>query len=349
MSNASTQLTEISQLIINPLSNRSDWFFAARDLADLVTDTASFQIDKQQDIGHGESQLNNGLAVSPTQAAMCAREFSRSGSFIRGLHAAIEQLLAKQTERPVRILYAGTGPYALLALPQIALFSAEQIQFTFIDIHKESLLSAKKIAQTFGYSDRIVAYHNVDACQYQIPQDELPDIIISETMNVTLRGEPQVAITRNLLSQAPNAIMVPQSVSVSATLLDSAKEHVLVPAEHEGDFPPLERDRQPLATLFELNATTVKQWEKITADQLPATPLPIPKTFNNRYALKLMTTIDVYPGIQLANYDCSLTMPTNMPGHWEPQRGETLSVTYQLGKFPGLKFTCTTTGKTLEN
>jgi hypothetical protein len=67
-------------------------------------------------------------------------------------------------------------------------------------------------------------YTLTDACRYQIPSDRLPHVSVSETMNAALESEPQVALARHLLGQAPAAILVPSSVRVDAALLDPSKE-----------------------------------------------------------------------------------------------------------------------------
>ncbi len=47
-------------------------------LRDLLSARAPFQIDRSQDITDGETRFATGLAVSPTQAAMCADEVART-------------------------------------------------------------------------------------------------------------------------------------------------------------------------------------------------------------------------------------------------------------------------------
>ena len=131
----------------------------------------------------GESQLASGLAISPVQAALCAREPLRSAAFMRGLMLAVTQRL--RMDGPVRVLYAGCGPFALLALPVMALLAGH-----------------------------VSAFVCADAARFRIPAQAMPQVIISETMNTALGKEPQVAILRNLHVQAPAAALLPAAVTV---------------------------------------------------------------------------------------------------------------------------------------
>nr|MCS5538880.1 hypothetical protein [Roseibacillus sp.] len=82
------------------------------ELVGILENAADFQIDRQLDIAEGETACSEGLVISPTQAAMCAGEFQRTTTFLRGLHDAIAEAVDSKSPEPVRVLYAGSGPYA---------------------------------------------------------------------------------------------------------------------------------------------------------------------------------------------------------------------------------------------
>ena len=69
-----------------------------------------------------------------------------------------------------------------------------------------------------------------------------------ELMNACLEKEPQVAITRHLLQQAPSAIIVPQSINIDANLIDAAQEFA---GNVSGQKK--QRERIFLGKLFELS------------------------------------------------------------------------------------------------
>lgn len=228
----------------------------------------------------------------------------------------------------------GAGVYALLAVPLMAAFAREQVSFTLLDIHQESLDKALALIESFGLSHYVGGSVCADATLYQIPADEKPDVIVSETMAVCLHNEPQVSIARHLLAQAPDARMVPQSVSVEACLLDLTKEHVIMPADFVGEFPPPARDRIYLGKIFELDAASILSWNELEGDRLPAGRVKIPAQPESRYQPYLLTRIEVYGENRLQDYDCSLTPPQPLRGKIEG--GQTLQFHYRLGSNPQL-------------
>ena len=203
------------------------------ELVGILENVADFQIDRQLDIAEGETACSEGLAISPTQAAMCASEFQRTTTFLRGLHDAIADAVVLKSPDPVRVLYAGSGPYATLAVPLMTVFPPEKVRFTVLDMHAVSIESAKSVVSRLGLDRSVESYVLADACKYTIPGDAIPDILLCETMSTALEREPQVAIMRHLLGQAPDAVIVPESVRVDAFLVDTSKEPVFIVPESE--------------------------------------------------------------------------------------------------------------------
>lgn len=334
MENEKQELNKIAQAILNPEKTFMDLLPETQALRDLFERLTDFTTEREGGIGAGETRLESGLAISPTTAAMCIREVFRTPAFIRGLGYAIRDAI--KPGQPVHVLYAGCGPYALLALPLMTVFSKEQAVFTLLDIHRECLDDAMKLIGSFGLSDHVGECLCVDATAYKIPADKKPDVIVSETMSVALHNEPQVSIARNLLSQAPDARMVPQQVSVEACLVNSAKEHVAMPADFVGEFPAPQWDRIYLGQIFALDAANIRSWEGIAGDRLPAGRVKIPAPLETRYRPYLLTGITVYGDTCLQDYECSLTIPRRLKGNIEA--GDELQFHYQLGNDPELRF-----------
>ena len=71
----------------------------------------------------------------------------------------------------MRVLYAGCGPYALLALPQMNWFSPGSVRFTLLDCNEPALQSARSLVDAFGFGEFVSEYHLGDACAYAIPRD----------------------------------------------------------------------------------------------------------------------------------------------------------------------------------
>lgn len=330
------ELKTIAREILEPEKELIDLLPQVQALRDMLERRTHFVVDHDRDVAVGGTRLSRGLAISPTLAAMCARELFRTPAFIRGLADAIRD--AMHPGRPVRILYAGCGPYALLALPLMTVFSREQATFTLLDIHQECLDSANALIESFGLADRLDGSVCADATRYRIPEDKKPDVIVSETMAVCLRNEPQVSIAHNLLSQVPGARMVPQSVSVELGMLNGAKEHVLVPADYTGEMPAPQRDRIYLGKIFELDAASIDSWQGIAGERLPAGRVQIPVALEKHYRPHLLTRIVVYGKNRLQDYDCSLTAPQPLRGRPQFAGGETLQFHYRLGTYPELVY-----------
>jgi hypothetical protein len=333
------QLHHIAREITEPESTIRTWIPAINMLNEFLQEYASFHIDPGQDIGAGETKLSSGLAISPVKAALCSREISRTAAFIKGLATAIRDLATSHRPVPLRILYAGCGPYALLVLPVMSLFSSDTFRCTLMDIHSEALEPAMDFITSLGFSDYVDEAVCTDAAAYQSDADHIPDIVISETMNAALRDEPQVMIFHHLYTVAPEAIFIPGKVSVRACLLDPAKEHLLFPAGYSGELSAPQRDRIDLGKIFTLskespgNATIVRDRGRI-----PAGRIMIPRSPDPRYVPRLLTRIRVYDTIVLKDYDCSLTLPWYFPGKPVFEGGEVVQFYYVTGKNPG--FVC---------
>jgi len=306
------------------------------ELRELIRVHAPFQPRLDSDITIGETRLASGLAVSPTVAAMCVNEPCRTHRFIIGLNRAVEDLLARTPSRAVTVLYAGCGPWATLALPLMARYPASQLRFTLLDIHPQSIQSAQALIANLGLADRVAAYVVADAAEYNIPQDDLPDIILTETMNVTLRNEPQVAICRNLVTQAPEAILIPEEVRIDLTLLDPGREHSLAEPDDQGPPPAPERVRTHLGRVFTVNREIIAQWQDERGDSLPGSRIDLPEFIEPGLQLSLLTTITTYGDLTLRDYESSLTLPTRLQTDVPVVPGIPLHFRYRLGSCPGL-------------
>jgi predicted RNA methylase len=305
-------------------------------LAQLLDSCATVKHDKSKDISDGETLTKNGLAISPVMAAMCVQDFARTVVFIRGLHSAIQDSRSRFLDRQTRVLYAGCGPYAILAVPSMAVFSPQDVRFTILDIHKPSVESAKSVVNTLGLAEYVASYEVIDAMHYQVRRDEKPDVTVMEIMNACLEKEPQVAVTRHLFDQAPRMIIVPESVRVDANLVDVSKEFTFV--DPQRTVTDSDRDRIFLGMVFELSRETVKLWKSEGNARLPAASIKIPDPLEKRYSPMLFTTIRVYKEHRLKEYDSGLTVPRPFPRNGPIRGGDTLKFYYRLGSHPALMY-----------
>lgn len=295
-------------------------------------------------ISGGETRTANGLALSPEMAAMCAEDYARTIAFIRGTHAAIIDIRHRFPNRPAHILYTGCGPYATLAVPLMSIFSSSEATFTLLDIHPDSITSAKSIIDTLCLCESVVSFETIDAGLYFLNPNQPPDIILIEVMQACLASEPQVAVTRHLLAQSSSAILIPEEVCINLILVNAAKEfnfNNLAKTEKNDEVEEVEeafqRDRISLASVFVLNRETVDSWKDISSSHLPGALVQIPDTIEQRYQPMLFTEITVYQNHKLKDYDSGLTCPKNLSTISKFKAGDDIQFYYELGQRPQLK------------
>jgi len=217
----------------------------------------------------------------------------------------------------------------------MSVFSPAEAMFTLIDVHPESIALAKSMIAALGLASSVAAFETTDATSYRVCSDQPPDLILVETMQAGLEAEPQVAITRHLLQQCPNAILLPEEVRVELILVDPSREFNLeAPEQQETPFQPA---RVPIATAFALNRETIRSWENNRSNRLPPVLVKLPDSVNPRYQPMLFTTVRVYGSHVLKNYDSGLTCPRRPVIKGAFAAGDTVRFQYELGIRPGLR------------
>lgn len=321
------RLRTLAHAILAAGPDRRQAILPIRELRLLAERLSAMDMSVQLNIGDGQSWLPSGLAVSPVNAALCANEFLRSAAFIEGAARAMEQAAARVDGRPLRVLYAGCGPFAFLLLPLLALWPAHRAQFTMLDVHAEALAPARRLVTALGLDAGVAAWIQADAATVRLDPAALPDVIVSETMSAALKREPQVAITRNLLAQAPDALMVPASVRIDCVL-----------SERPDETAPW-RDTTRLGQVFALDAAAVARWDAAPDGVLAAATLTLPADVAPHATLRLLTDITTFDGVELTHGDCSLNTPRYLPGKPLFAGGQAVRFCYRLGADPELDYT----------
>ena len=282
-----------------------------------------------------EFRTSDGLAISPTLAMNCADDFVRTTKFLRGIYDAIGEIRKRFPSRPAQILYVGCGPYATLAVPLMSVISPGVATFTLLDVQPQCTRSVKSIVAALGLNDHVSSINTMNAMSYRVSAENPPDVILMEIMQACLESEPQVAITRHLVKQAPHAILIPEEVRVDIKLLDPSLEIGIDSFEQHSS--PVHGDRTSVAPVFTVNRHTVKSWDNLRSDHLPASLVRIPDTLEQRYQPMLFTTIHVYGNHILTEYDCGLTCPRlpSVEGKFRP--GSRIQFQYLLGSRPRLR------------
>lgn len=234
-----------------------------------------------------------GVAISPVQAAKCTQEQLRSLVFMQGVKAAIEDKL-NQGLPEVCILYAGTGPYATLLVPLLAMLPDLPVRATLLDIHKENVSAVHQLIDKLDVAHCVEEVVCTDALKWQPKDADKFDIIISETMTALLKREPQVWIFKHLFPYLQeDGVLIPESIALFATLKRSDAEVQV------GEF-------------FNLQRTTVKKLSEGDSSVLTGT-LTIPEEYEPGDGFKLNTHITVYKEHMLGEHESSLNVPFTIP------------------------------------
>jgi hypothetical protein len=219
MSPTLADLKRITQILIADESSYLQIRNACTHLLEFFYRVTEF--DETDTVNQKHMQSAAGQAVSPQAAAVCIRDFMRTRVFMRGLKEAISTKLLANPRKAVTVLYAGTGPFATLLIPMVTMFSTSELNMLLLDINPASIDHLNRIINYFNLQPYVLQVVEADAVTYQVPAQLLPDIILSETMMPSLKKEPQISIAANLVSQCPQALLVPEMIEVKAVLYSS--------------------------------------------------------------------------------------------------------------------------------
>lgn len=292
---ALSQLRAIADTLIDETASLETLSGAADDLFALCSEISPQGAGADSDLA-----LPSGTALSPSSAAACTRDARRTAVFIRGLHDAIKATQATE------IVYAGTGPFAPLALPLMTIFSPSQVRFTLIDVHQSSIDSVNMLLRHFGFEALAIA---CDATTYR--HEGRPfDVLVAEVMQRALGVEGQVEICRNLARYLrPGGVVVPESVQVSLAFDQSSTVGVVAELS---------------AATIALNRLDVRTLE------MPAVP--------PRAQAMYVTMIRTFGRHVLRPFESGLTHPEMVWGLWDVRPGERVRFWYELGARPGIRW-----------
>lgn len=279
-------------------------------------------INSQSEEAREHIHLEHGRAIGTFWAALCIRQVSRTQRFCRALYKAIQYKLANQPSRPVHVVYAGTGPFATLALPVMLQFEPHEVQFTMLEINPESLTKLQSVLKNLDLESYINAIELCDATQWKSPNKEV-DIVISETMERALQREPQISIMLNMVSQLPdNVIYIPEEITVGVAFKTRTGDQI---------------DQQ--TNLYSFNRAT---YQKIIAQSAGKPDWVYDETEYNYTPvtdkhLVYTTDIQVYEDEVLHYPNCSLNFFQKVKPDL-PAKNAHIRFQYQDGEMPGFEW-----------
>lgn len=338
MPNHRHQLQTLTQILLEPVDRYDVLAKAISEFNQLFI--AASGLDVNLATNRADIMLPNGKAIGPAWAAACVKELIRTKRFLRGVYLGIQAALRKFPIRPIHILYAGTGPFATLAIPLTTVFPSSEVQFTCLEIHPESIQYLKNVIAAFQAEDYIKNIIQADATQYQANSEMPFQMVITETMQSALQKEPQVAITLNLLPQlVEGGIFIPEQITIEAALMDPDKNKKRMTGEFIGEY------YYPLGKIFELNRETALKFAQsiasLSSPQLfPAVEVEIPPNIEAGFSeLTLFTHIQVYENERLTPWECSLTMPKGIKTvNREKSPVHKVRFQYRMDRTPGFEY-----------
>lgn len=300
---------------------------AAHQLFDLLSGIAGYDDTAPSQIEVTDIFLPTGKAIAFQGAARCLWEYARTSKFLRGVEAALREAQRRFPGQRLRLLEAGCGPFALLALPLACRFASDEVGFTLLDVHEGSLDAARRIVEALGLADYVDEYVRTDAASWRCPEEKRPHVVVSETMQNALKNEPQLAITRNLAPQRlPGGLFLPEAVALDFSLLT-----------HHRDSNEVSLARShPVASVFELTPDNPEA--PLSGRITLPTPLPC-----NAFPA-ICTRIRVYGDICLDENECSLTIPVPIKTLPVLLAGQVLDYEYLCHPQPRMHFSTVATG-----
>ncbi len=320
-------LKEITRVLLTPELDYTAVRKACASLSGLFCTLSGFDNDERANQRSVSS--SGGQAISPYSAVLCITDMMRTRNFLQGIREAVEDCTRENGERPVRVLYAGCGPFATLLTPLITVFSPEQLQMVLLEINPVSLSCLHQTAAALEMSAYITAIIETDASVYPIPENLQPDIILTETMQPGLEKEPQVSIEGNLLASCKRMPkVIPERIDIDCLLT--------------GD---LLNDPEAIHTLQNLVSL-----DKETALQIHTNPQNIPVTGDGIrlviperpepkfQRLQLGTTIHIYKNHRLGFNESGISIPKKiMELSGLEKYPATIIFRYVTGKDPGFR------------
>ncbi|WP_408033054.1 SAM-dependent methyltransferase [Tenacibaculum xiamenense] len=275
--------------------------------------------------------FDTGKALGTKWAALCLNDLLRTKKFVQGTYKAIRKKLKEK--QAVKVLYAGTGPFATLILPILHLFSSDQLKVVLMEVNQETCQYLKKVINTLELNDYVQEYIVADASKFKFNENQRSDIVVSETMQRALEKEQQVAIMMNIFSQMKDdTFMIPQSIKLYAALISS--------------FDPTlksEKTYEILDTVFDLNPELIntyhKEFNESNEYNFPPKVVTITHDKADFKNFAILTEVQIFDDIVLKYNKSSLTVPLILNDISGLTENKNITTYYHASSTPSLKVT----------
>lgn len=287
------------------------------------------ETDYVDSVNHLEIFRGNGKAVSTITAADCLEDLQRTYKFILGINNSIEALITQKKNYNIRILYAGTGPFAALLIPLILKYRGKGIHYSLMEINLNSLNILKKVLNNLNLVNEDLALICADASLYKFEGKSKFDIIISETMQSALAREQQVSVFLNLMSQSDmETIFIPERIEINLGLRKATKFNTQLSINN----------CKELDKVFEVSRSEFAEYlmEDTRLTWFPKKKFKLKRNQLNDFdLLLLMTKIHVSKGVTIDHFESRLTRPLIVDKiECETEEDLEIEFVYQIGKKP---------------
>jgi len=334
MTNRDT-LAQLTQTLLGAQTPPGDQVAAAWALHDQLTDLVALTPmgdTERSGADFDPTHTSAGVAIAPYEAAMCLREHLRTRQFGLGLKHAIQRAQEQFPDERLRILYAGTGPFATLATLQLPFFAADELAFTFLDIHQTSTDATQRLYQSLGAQDYVERWVTADASTF-VP-DGTYHIIVAEVLQRGLTREPQVQVTRHLARYLKEGgSFVPEEITLDLAICDPRP--IFMPAKDGELMQTVNEERLQLGRVFTLTAESAVAMETVDG-QVPLGTIIVPEIPHPDMTMHIFTRVRTHGDLWLNEKDCSLNLVVPVDLFPTAKSGERLNVSYRIGDQPGL-------------
>lgn len=329
-------VSQITHVLFNPNSSREDLATALQAMHSAFSDISGIKGAIKNRPEGFETKLKSGFALSPGYAADCTLDMRRTVQYIRALDLAVQKLKNEFPGRRINILYAGTGPFAPFAIALTGRYRSEEIQFTALDIHLQSLDALRKIVSTLELDDYFHAYIQGDATNYKHSDAYPLHIVVTETMHRTVSREPHAAITLNLSPQlTKGGVFIPERVTVNAAM--SITEMEVAHLEGTLSAEEIQKTRIDMGTVFELSKDISYEYTE-DKSALVCSKVTVPEAARESTEMVLSTHIQLFGPICLKERESGITQPFFARNIEIPEVGDEIQFLFNLVGFPELKY-----------
>lgn len=265
-----------------------------------------------------------GVVMAVKDSIHTVKDIYRVKAFIRGLDQALQERLAGRPQQPLHLVYPACGPFAPLLIPLLGYYQqkdigADQLQVTLIDLQPGAVKVLNQLVDDLEIGDYIADILCLDVMDYR-PRQSI-DILVLEALQHGLTREGHLSFARYLGQfLSPDAIMIPERISVHASLNVGQREYIDQWKDQERTHsdlvdPQIQRERVALGEIFSLTRdklarlTTIPLGDSVEMIECGQVQVPTGVGDIDKRVLLLSVSATTFGEEQILEYDSGITHP----------------------------------------